>query len=353
MKKTALILITLALIVVVSTTGAPLHAQGRGDDAQESRIGATSPASEERLEAMLARIVDRFPGRIGVWAHHIESGMAAGVDPDTPYGMASTFKVPILVEMMARVEDGSLTLDDTIDLQPADQHIGSGLLSDLAAPGMSMSLRNLATLMIILSDNSATDMLIDRLGAEAITARMQSLGFDRIRVDRTTLELINDHGGYAYEPVADATLDEINAFRRRTRPSPEELAAARETFYADRQDTASARQMTELLVMLAEGRALTPESCEVILDILTGTQTGANRLRGMLPPGTELAHKTGTIGRIVADVGIIELPGNLGSLAISVFILIDEPDTERSEEAIAELARTAYDFFVATAPPAR
>ena len=349
-KRTVLILVAFAFAALTAPEAGSHPAQGRGSAAVQARLGATAPASADRLEAMLERIVDRFPGRIGVWAHHIESGVEAGIDPDTPYGMASTYKVPILVEMMARVEAGTLGLDDAIELRPEDQHIGSGLLSELESPGMSMSLRNLATLMIILSDNSATDMLIDRLGADAITERMRSLGFDRIRVDRTTLELINDHGGYAYDPVADATLEEINAFRRRTRPTSEEVAAARDVFYADPSDTASARQMTKLLVMIAEGTALSPESCEVIIDILRSTQTGANRLRGLLPPGTSLAHKTGTIGRIVNDVGIIELPGGLGRVAISVFTLIDEPDSERSEGAIAELARTAYDFFVAVAP---
>ncbi len=350
MKKTARVIVALTLVVAgnLSAAGGAQRPQQQDDP-----VGATSAASAQRLEAMLTRVVDRFPGRIGVWVRHIESGLQAGVDPDTPYGMASTYKVPILVEMMAQVEAGTISLDDEVELLPQDQHIGSGLLSALEAPGMSMSVRNLATFMIILSDNSATDMLIDRLGAAAITARMKGMGYDGIRVDRTTLELINDFGGYEYEPVANATLDEIADFRRRTRPSADEIAAAQSAFYADPYDKATAREMTDLLVMISEGQALTPASCELIIDILRGTQTGANRLLGLLPRGTRLAHKTGTIGRIVNDVGIIELPGGLGRVAISVFTLIDDPDTEVSEGAIAELARTSYDFFMATAPAVR
>ena len=353
-----------SLLASTAVTAPAAHSSTLADPVGEQRgqrrgggrgaaVGRTPAASAARLEASLQRIVGTFPGRIGVWVQHIESGVGAGVDADSPYGMASTYKVPILVEMMARVEAGDWTLDDPIELLPEDQHIGSGLISALIAPGMTLSLRNLATFMIILSDNSATDMLIDRLGAEAITARMRALGFDSIRVDRTTLELINDFGGYAYEPVAEATLDEINAFRRANRPSRDEIAAAQEAFYTDLRDTTTARQMTELLVAIAEGRALTPESCEVIIDILRGTQTGANRLHGLLPPGTGLAHKTGTIGRIVNDVGIIALPGGLGRVAISVYTLADEQNSERSEAAIANLGRTAYDFFLFTAPSTR
>lgn len=312
---------------------------------------APVPGSVERLQMALQRLVDRFPGRAGVYVIHLESGLRTGVDEDTPYGMASTFKVPILVELMSRVDAGDITLDDMVALQPEDQHVGSGLLADLWAPGMELSLRNLATFMIILSDNSATDMLIDRLGADAITARMRALGFDDIRVDRTTLELILDYRGVDYDPVADATLEEINQFSRNNRPAASEMDAVRDAFYAGPEDKASARQMTELLVMIANAEAVGRESSDVILEILSRTQTGANRLRGMLPPGTRLAHKTGTIGRYVADVGIIALPGDLGRFAISVFTMGDEVDTERGERLIAEVGRTAYDFFLFNAPP--
>jgi len=341
---------TIIVVFLVALVTLPAVAQDPGTAAPTPELSATSPGTTERLEVVMQQIVERFPGRIGVYAEHIESGIAAGVDPDSPYGMASTYKVPILVEMMARVESGDWSLDMPIDFTVRDQHIGSGLLADLWAPGLTLSLKNLATMMIILSDNSATDMLIDRVGAAEVTARMRSLGLENIRVDRTTLELILDYNGIDYEPVADASLEEIIAYREKVSMSPEEVAAARETFYAGPEDKATAREMTALLILIAEGRALESESCEVILEILERTRTGANRLRGLLPPGTRLAHKTGTIGRILDDVGIIYLPDGLGRVAISVFTLADEPDGERAEAAIADLARTVYDFFIFNAP---
>ncbi len=341
----------MVLLVALSVLGAaPALAQDPAVAAATPEATMTQPGTAARLEAVLQSIVERFPGRIGVYAEHIESGVAAGVDPDTPYGMASTYKVPILVEMMARVESGDWSLDMPIDLTVRDQHIGSGLLADLWAPGLTLSLKNLATMMIILSDNSATDMLIDRVGAAEVTARMRSLGLENIRVDRTTLELILDYNGIDYEPVAEASLVEIIAYRQQVSMSPEEVASVREEFYEGPEDKATAREMTALLIEIAEGRALEKESCDVILEILERTRTGANRLRGLLPPGTRLAHKTGTIGRILDDVGIIYLPDDLGRVAISVFTFADEPDGERAEAAIADLARTVYDFFLFTAP---
>jgi beta-lactamase class A len=176
------------------------------------------------------------------------------------------------------------------------------------------------------------------------------LGFQNIRVDRTTLELILDYQGVDYEPVANATLQEINQHSRGNRPDPADIPTIREAFYDGDKDKASARDMTELLVMIAEGTAVSRESSDVIMEILSRTQTGANRLRGLLPPGYRISHKTGTIGRIVNDVGVITMPGGLGSFAISVFTLGDEPDTEGGERVIAEMARTAYDFFLFNAP---
>ena len=306
----------------------------------------TAPALAEALQRGLEHTVSRFPGRIGVHVRHLDTGVEAGIDADSPYPMASTYKVPILVEMMARVESGDWTLDMPIELTPADQHIGSGLLQDLWAPGLTLSLRNVATMMIILSDNSATDMLLDRVGAGNVTARMRAVGLDTIRVDRTTLELILDYVGVPYAGLEEASLQEIQAAIRRADRDDDDTAAAAEAFYRMPKDVASARDMNDLLTSIARGEALEPESCEVIVEILRRTQTGENRLRGLLPPGTEVAHKTGTIGRVVNDVGIVTLPEGRGRFAISVFTLADPGvESARNERAIADLARTSFELF--------
>lgn len=306
-----------------------------------------APAS--RLQQAMQRAIDDFPGRAGVWVHHLESGVQAGVDADTPYPMASTYKVPILVEMMARVEAGEISLDDPMEVLPTDQHIGSGLLQSLWAPGITLSVRNVATMMIILSDNSATDMLIDRLGADRINARLRSLGLQATRVDRTTLELILDFIGVDYAPYAEATGEQINAALDAMPPDAAATAAAEEAFYADGKDVATAREMTALLTMIASSEGVAESSSRTILEILERTQTGEARLKGLLPAGTVVAHKTGTIGRVVNDVGILYLPGDAGRVSISVYTLgATGTDTARSERLIADLARTAYDYFLLT-----
>ena len=183
-------LLTLMLLVSIAVPTFAVPQLSRQGD----RSGTMPPAGTiERLRGALLAIAQRFPGDVGVYVHHIESGMETGIDEDTPYGMASTYKVPILVELMTRVEAGDLSLDDRVAVEAEDQHIGSGLLSTLWAPGIEMSLRNIATFMIILSDNSATDMLIDRLGADQITAQLRSLGFQNIRSSYSTTRVSTTH----------------------------------------------------------------------------------------------------------------------------------------------------------------
>lgn len=333
---------TLALLVALVLSGATPAASAAGPPGVHG-----SSAGQWTLQQALEQLVERFPGQAGVAVRHLDTGLSAEVDAQRPYPMASTYKVPILVEMMARIEAGELSMDTEIELQPSDQHIGSGLLQDLWAPGLKLSLRNLATMMIILSDNSATDMLIDRLGAGAITARMGSLGYDAIRVDRTTLELILDYLGVPYEGLEEADGPRIREALAAYDLDGEQARTAAEAFYDDGLDTSSARQMTDLLVRIAREEILTPASCAAIIEILERTQTGANRLRGLLPPGITLAHKTGTIGRVVNDVGVIWLPEDLGRFAISVYTLADGGvDSTVNERLIADLARTSYDYFL-------
>ena len=128
-------LLTLMLLVSIAVPTFAVPQLSRQGD----RSGTMPPAGTlERLRGALLAIAQRFPGDVGVYVHHIESGMETGIDEDTPYGMASTYKVPILVELMTRVEAGDLSLDDRVAVEAEAQHIGSGLLSTLGAPGIEM-----------------------------------------------------------------------------------------------------------------------------------------------------------------------------------------------------------------------
>jgi beta-lactamase class A len=108
--------------------------------------------------------------------------------------------------------------------------------------------------------------------------------------------------------------------------------------------------MTRLLAGLYRKDVLKPRSAEFLLDIMRRCRTGEGRLKGMLPEGTEVAHKTGSIGGSTNDVGIITLPDDAGHVAIAIFVKSSEKEESTLERTIAEIARAIYDFFLFQRP---
>src|SRR5258708_3849458 len=110
--------------------------------------------------------------------------------------------------------------------------------------------------------------------------------------------------------------------------------------------------MTALLgrIWLHDREVMKHESADLLLDIMRRCQTGQARLKGMLPEGTEVAHKTGSIGGTANDVGIVTLPQDAGHVAIAVFVKSSENAAPQRERAIAEIARTVHDFFLFESP---
>ena len=124
-----------------------------------------------------------------VWsAMHIETARSVSLRGSEAFPMASAFKLPVAVQILALVDEGKLTLDKMVPLSPPDLHPGSGRLTELFFhPGVSLSIENLLELALVISDNTAADILLREAGGPAaVTARMRSLGLTGIRVDRST-----------------------------------------------------------------------------------------------------------------------------------------------------------------------
>jgi beta-lactamase class A len=129
--------------------------------------------------------------------------------------------------------------------------------------------------------------------------------------------------------------------------SREAQSAAREAFYRDRRDTSTPEGMARLLEKIWRRQALSPASTELLLDIMLRCETGAARIKGLLPPGVAVMHKTGTLGLgVTNDVGIIKLPGEAGHVVLTVFVKESTADAAAQERAIAQVARAVYDYFV-------
>lgn len=307
---------------------------------------STDPALQ-RLQREIARLSAVSGGVVGVTAIHLETGRRVSLNGTDRFPMASTFKVPIAVQLLTRVDKGEIKLDQMIDIRQSDLHPGSGTLSDLFNKGgLALSVRNLMELMLLISDNSATDVMLRTAGgAEAVTARMRALGIEGISVNRSTAQLISDWIGVRGLLPEDQWTPEVfsKAFNQ---VSTEDRKAAAQKFDADPRDTSTPDGMAALLERIYRKDILKPGSGELLLDIMRRCRTGEARLRGLLPEKTEIAHKTGTIGGTTNDVGIITLPDDAGHVAIAVFVKASTKDVPARERAIAEIARAVHDFFL-------
>lgn len=301
-----------------------------------------------KLERELVRLSAIAAGKVGVGVIHLESGRELFINADEPYPMASTYKVPIAVQLLTRVDSGRVKLDSMITLKASDLHPGSGTLTSLFDdPGVSLSVRNLLELMLLISDNSATDIMLRTAGhGPAVNARLATLGISGISVNRPTIELIADAFGVKDLPPEDQrTLEAFNA-RRRTVTEVMQREAAK-AFLADRRDTATPRGMAKLLQSIWDRKALSPANSALLLDIMLRCETGENRLKGLLPPRTNVMHKTGTLSMGIAnDVGIIQMPDNAGHVVVAVFVKESTRDIAEQERTIAQIARATYDYFL-------
>ena len=310
---------------------------------------SVTPAGDPGLGRLLAEIERLAPGSggtVGVGAVHIETGRAVWFNEDERFPMASTYKVPIAVQLLSRVDRGEISLADMVELEPGDIHPGSGTISNLFDdPGVALSLRNLLELMLLISDNSATDLTLTAAGGpDAVNARMAELRVEGLSVNRPTSVLIGDYSGV--ETPEDGRIS-LSQFRDRAEGvSASERDAAREAFSTDARDTSTPRAMAHLLAMTWAGKALGSKNTEVFKDIMLRVQTGTGRIKGVLPPGTPVGHKTGTIGGTTNDVGYIYLPDGAGHVITVVFVRDSERPVPAREATIAQISRAIYDYFL-------
>lgn len=348
--------LALMLLLGGPALAVPAGAGPAGGGQLRAQAAEATPAESVRrpsmatLRAEVEALATLAGGTMGVAAVHLESGRELYLNGDERFPMASTYKVPIAVQLLHRVGRGEVRLDSMVEVRPGDLHPGSGTLTRLFDdPGVILSLRNLLELMLLISDNSGTDLVLEAAGGPtAVTRRMRSLGIEGLRVDRPTVTLIADWLGLeGLSPEEELTPERFDSLYEEI---PEERREqAEEAFDADPRDTATPRAMARLLRQIWDREALPDEHAELLLDIMRRSETGRNRIQGLLPPDVEVAHKTGTIGGTTNDVGIISLPHDRGHLLVVAFVKGSERDVEERERAIAQVSRSLYDYFLFTA----
>lgn len=290
---------------------------------------------QEKLEAVLAESSATF----GVLVKHLDTQEEARINADRYFQMASTFKVPILATLFRDVEAGRLSLTDRVRLTEDDLVSGSGVLKEFL-PGAEVSVRDMAMLMIIVSDNLGTDKVLELVGKERVEAFMRELGLEGISIKFSCWELLSIGAGLAGEKKGRQGFDRLNRQFVETGFDPDNLIFQP----IPENNVATPADMGKLLELIATGQLVSAEACDGILDIMKRQQL-RNRIPYLLPDQTIVATKSGTVGNVVNDVGIVYLPDGRGAFIIAAFSQ-GNPAVKAGEQVIARLAQTAYEHFV-------
>lgn len=310
-----------------------------------------SPALKN-LEHEIQQAARLAGGVIGVSALHLDTGRQIGFNAQERFPMASVYKIPIAVQLLYLVDRGQISLLKMVTLQPQDLRPGSGIIATyLNKPGVVLSVQNLLELMLVISDNTATDILLRQAGGpQAVTERLRAMGISDMDVSRPTINLIADSTGFTLPPPQEWNLELFKKLHEGIPPETKKAAAQR--FLNDPRDTSTPEAMVNLLKFISQGNFLKKGTRDLLLEIMSNCQTGQQRLKGMLLPETYVAHKTGTIAGVVNDAGLVTLPNKGGRMAIAIFMKSSEKDIPTRERALAHISRAIYDFFLFhTFPP--
>ena len=225
-------------------------------------------ASNQVVIQQLDQLRQAFEGEIGVYAVNLATREEIAVNADVRFPTASTIKTAVMLEVYHQAAEGKLSLGDAVTLADGDKVGGSGILSGLSS-GTSLKIRDLVYLMIVLSDNTATNMLVTRLGTQHIDARLTSYGLKDIKIFRPTFR--------------DGKPDIFPELEK-------EFGLGMST----------PREMGRLMALIAEGRAVNKEASAAMLATLRRQQDRAMIPR-LLPDGVQVGNKTGTDAEKLPD----------------------------------------------------
>ncbi|SVA33595.1 uncharacterized protein METZ01_LOCUS86449, partial [marine metagenome] len=265
-----------------------------------------------RIEASL----NSLNAKTSFYAKHLPSGREIAIRADEPMNALSVIKIPIMVLAYRDADAGTLELDERYQIQPEDMRRGSGLLQSFS-PGIEPTYRDIITQMIITSDNTATDVVIKRLGLERVNTMLAEMGFDQTRLRATTGELFR-----AVLELADpgnASLSDRDVFESGF-PSDPEAAVRSFGFEGDSTQwlgRITAREISHMLEAIEENELASPESSDEMIGILR-RQFYSSRLPQQLRGRASIAHKTGDWPPHAGnDAGILYYEG--GPTVVAVF----------------------------------
>jgi beta-lactamase class A len=274
-------------------------------------------AQERPLSARLLPLINAHRGKVAVAVKHLGTGESFLDNADEEMPTASLIKFMIMLEVYLQVSEGKVKMSDVVTLRKEDMVPGSGILTYQFSDGATFSLRDAVRLMIVFSDNTATNLVLDRIGLASTNERLQGWGFPHTRLNAKVFR------------GSTTSLD-----KERTKKFGLGCTTARETML--------------LLEKVHQGKVVSPEVCTEMLGHMKKCDD-RHKLKHFLPAEIEVAHKSGTVEAARTDAGILYLP--TGPVAVCVLTAQNEDRSWKDDNAgnvlIGRVAEQVYQHFSA------
>lgn len=273
-------------------------------------------AFADTLEERLTSLAKAHKGTVAIAVKHLDNSETVYINADEVLPTASLIKFPVMLEVYMQVLEGKVKLGDMVTLTEADKVPGSGILTYHFSEGATFSLRDAVRLMIVFSDNTATNLVLDKIGIAATGQRMEAWGFPNTRIHAKV-----------FKGAATS------------------IAPERTKKYG--LGSTTAREMVGLLEKLNQGKIASPEACKEMIGHMKKCDD-ATKLKRLLPPKVEVAHKTGSVSDVKTDAGILYLP--TGPVAVCVLTANNVDKAFKNDNVanvlIGKVAREVHDHFL-------
>jgi len=256
-------------------------------------LAAAGSFAQPLSEALNARI-ENFQGAVSLYAKNLDSGETIGVRPTDPVRTASTIKLPIMLTVFNAVEHGKAKWTEPLTVTPAEKVSGSGIIGAEFSDGVQLPLRDVLHLMIVLSDNTATNMILERFTADAVNSYLDSIGIKTTR----SMRKIRGDGNQLKTPAGFSAAGKL--------PENQKYGLG----------VSTPRDMVTILEKLERGEIVSPEASREMLAIMKRCQDNTGVRRRL--SGVPIANKTGALDALRSDVALVYSKGGRIAMAITV-----------------------------------
>lgn len=269
------------------------------------------------LETTLRGMITGFSGTVSLYARNLDTGREIGIEPDRRVRTASTIKLPIACALAAEVEAKRAQWNERLTIRAQDKVSGSGVLAEFS-DGETVSLKDARTMMIVVSDNTATNLILDRISTDKVNDFMQSIGLTQTR----SMRKIRGDG---------TQLKPAQGWSREGEKSENQRFGI---------GSSTPREMVRLLELLEQGKVVSETASKDLLGVLERQQykDGIGRYSG----DWRIASKSGSLDALRSDVGIVYTPHGRIAIAITVDDMptIDYSPENVGSKLIADLSKT-------------